>query len=291
MRTCLIGVWLRRAALTALVLLVAGCSTLKLAYQQVPNLAYWQLQRHLDLTDTQAERVRGELDAWHRWHREAMLPQHAQWLQGVRHLLPQQVSAAQACQAYDGLRQQLEQVVAQTQPRLAWLATQLSDAQIRHLRKKQNESNVDWRKEWLEPSPQALREHRYERWLSHLERFYGRLEAPQKQALRAFVAQSSFDPQRSYAERLRRQTDLLQVLEAIAQDRDNLERARSLVRGYAERFAQSPDSAYQRYAEALAQESCAGLAQLHNAMAPAQRQRAAQTLATYQGDLVALALR
>ena len=42
-------------------LLLQGCSAVKLAYSQVPHLAYWQLNRYLDLSDAQTDRVRSEL--------------------------------------------------------------------------------------------------------------------------------------------------------------------------------------------------------------------------------------
>ena len=66
------------AALALTGALLAGCSTVRLAYNQVPHLAYWQLNRYLDLSDAQTERVRGDLDELHRWHRDTMLPQHAE---------------------------------------------------------------------------------------------------------------------------------------------------------------------------------------------------------------------
>ena len=39
-------------------LLLAGCSAVKLAYGQAPQLLAWQLNRYLDLSQAQAERVR-----------------------------------------------------------------------------------------------------------------------------------------------------------------------------------------------------------------------------------------
>ena len=71
------------ATLAACALLLQGCSTVKLAYNQVPHLAYWQLNRYLGLSDMQTERVREELGELHQWHRDTMLPRHAELLQAV----------------------------------------------------------------------------------------------------------------------------------------------------------------------------------------------------------------
>lgn len=270
-------------------LLMAGCSTVKLAYNQAPQLLSWQLNRYLDLSQPQAERVRDELADLHRWHRDTLLPEHAGLLQKLRQQLPAPMSAEQACRAYAVLRTQIDQLLARAEPSLVWLASDLSEAQIRSLQKKQADSNADWKKEWLDLPPDKLREHRYQLLLSRTEDFYGTLQEPQKAALRSYIAQSSFDPQRTYAERQRRQQDLVQVLRKIAAERGNTEQARTLLRGYLARLNTSPDAAYQRYAATLVDEGCAGFALVHSAMTPAQRLQAVASIGAYEQDFIALA--
>ncbi len=277
------------ATLAVLGLLLQGCSAVRLAYNQVPHLAYWQLHRYLDLSEPQSDRALGELGQLHQWHRETMLPRHAELLQQVQQQLAAPVSSAQACRTYEDVRVQLEAVWAQAEHQLVWLASQLTDAQIRNLEKRQAESNDGWKKQWLDLTPEQLREQRYKQLLSRAETFYGTLPEPPRAALRAFIAQSSFDPQRSYAERLRRQKDLVQVLRLIAMDRADTERNRALLRGYRARFNASPDAAYQRYAQTLLEQNCEGFARMHNAMAPAQRMKAVQSLKGYEQDFLLLA--
>ncbi len=269
--------------------LLLGCSTVKLAYNQVPHLAHWQLNNYIGLTEAQSVRVRDELGDLHQWHRDTMLPVHAELLQKVQQQLPSAFSPEQACRTYDAVRSQVDKVVTQAEPKLAWLAAQLTDAQIRNLQKKQTEGNADWKKEWMDVTPEKLREQRFKQLLSRAETFYGTLDEPQKAALRAFIAQSSFDPQRTYAERLRRQNDLVQVLQKIAQDRANTAQAQTLLRGYFARFNTSPDAAYQQYARALIDEGCDGFAKVHNAMTSAQRLKAVQSVKGYEQDFLVLA--
>ena len=277
------------AALAASAVLLQGCSAVKLTYNQVSHLAYWQLNSYLDLSDGQTERVRDELGDLHQWHRDTMLPRHAELLQQVQQQLPQAISPEQACRTYSEVRTQLDNVVTQAEPKLVWLASQLTDAQIRNLQKKQASSNADWKKEWVDVTPEKLREQRFKQLLSRAETFYGTLDEPQKAALRAFIAQSSFDPQRTYSERLRRQKDLVQVLHKVAQDRSNTDQTRTLLRGYVARFNTSPDPAHQRYAQTLIEEGCEGFARVHNAMTAAQRTKAVQALKGYEQDFLVLA--
>lgn len=270
-------------------LLLQGCSAVKLAYNQVPHLAYWQLNSYLDLSETQTERVRDELGNLHQWHRDTMLPRHAELLQKVQQQLPSAITPDQACRTYDAVRTQLDKVITQAEPQLAWLAAQLTDAQIRNLQKKQAGSNADWKKKWVDVTPDTLREQRFKQLLSRAETFYGTLDEPQKAALRAYIAQSSFDPQRTYTERLRRQKDLVQVLQKIAHDRANTEQARTLLRGYIARFNASPDAAYQRYAQTLVEEGCEGFSRVHNTMTAAQRFKAVRSVKGYEQDFMVLA--
>ncbi|MGL4435505.1 MAG: DUF6279 family lipoprotein [Giesbergeria sp.] len=286
-------VCLRRAlCLTILLvwgLLLQGCSAVKLAYNQVPQLAYWQLNRYLDLSDAQTDRVRSELDLLLQWHRSTMLPQHARLLQQVQQHLPGTVTPEQACRIYDDARIQLDAVWAQAEQQLLWLAPQLSPAQIRTLEMQQAQSNVDWKKQWLDASPEQMREQRYKQLLSRAETFYGTLDEPAREALRSYVARSSFDPQRSYVERLRRQKDLVEVLQGIAQNGSDHQRTLGLLRGYRTRYNASPDPAYQRYAQRLVEEGCEAFARMHNAMAPVQRLQAVQSLKGYERDFWVLA--
>ena len=276
-------------ALVACVLLLQGCSAVKLAYNQAPQLVYWRLNNYFNLTDAQADRLRSELGDLHQWHRDQMLPQHAALLKQVQQRLADDITADQACRVYADARSQIDQLIAQAEPRLVMLASQLTESQIRNFEKQQADSNADWRREWLDVPADKLAAHRFKLLLSRAEGFYGALQEPQKAALRSFIAQSTFDPQRSYAERLRRQKDLAQVLRQIASDPASTERNRSLLRGYMERFNTSPDPAYQRYALRLVEEGCAGFALVHRAMTPAQRLKAVQSMKGYEQDFWVLA--
>lgn len=277
------------AALAAAALLTQGCSTVKLAYNQVPHLAYWQLDSYLDLTQMQTERVRDGIGDLHQWHRANMLPRHAQLLRRVQQQLPDAITAEQACGIYAAVRTQIDTVLTQAEPQLIWLASQLSEDQLQTLQKKQASSNADWKDEWLNLAPERLREQRFKQLKDRAESFYGPLGEPQAAVLRSVVAQSTFDPQRVYAERQRRQQDLVNILRTVARERTDSVQTGELVRGYVARFNASPDTEYQRYARNLVQENCAGFARLHNAMTTAQRAKAVQSVQGYAQDFTVLA--
>jgi hypothetical protein len=77
---------------------LAGCSAIKLAYNQAPTLAYGWLDGYLDFNDQQSPQVRDALNRLFAWHRASELPKTADqrpaglptlrsspWLDGLHH--------------------------------------------------------------------------------------------------------------------------------------------------------------------------------------------------------------
>ena len=118
---------------------------------------------------------------------------------------------------------------------------------------------------------------------------YGRLEEPQRTALRRQIDQSIFDPARALAERQRRQQDALQTLRKLAGQPVSLTDARSVMHGLLERALNPPDPVARAYQQALIDEGCRNFADLHNSSSVAQRETAARRLRAYQRDFRELA--
>lgn len=280
--------WRALALLLALLLLQA-CSAVKLAYNQAPTLLYWRLDSYLDFNDEQAPQVRESLQRLQLQHRREQLPRYAALLQRVRPLLAEPITAAQACAIVEQGRELLGELADPALDALLWLAGDLSAEQLQHLERKQSTANTEWQQKWVDISAQQLASLRYEQVLSRSEMLYGSLEEAQKTAIRAGLASAVFDPQRSHAERLRRQQDLLQQLRRIKAEQLAPEPARALLRAWLQRVMVAPDPAYQRYQQAQIREGCSTFARLHGATTAAQRARAQQTLKNYEDDFRQLA--
>lgn len=278
--------WL--AALLVLFVL-QGCTMVKLAYNQLDTLMYWRLDGYADFTSEQKPRVRASLVQFHQWHRHTQLPAYADLLQRIRPKLAEPMSPEQACTVFDQVRMAADATLDPAQWTLVWMSSELNEEQLRHIEKKQASTDADWRKEWLSVSPKKLLDARFEQALSRSEMLYGSLDAPQKAALRAGLAASSFDAARSYAERLRRQQDLLEVLHKIRDDKLGAEPARMMLKAYMTRALQPPEPAEQRYTQTLVHEGCATFARLHNATTPSQRAHALLTIDRYANDFRLLA--
>lgn len=273
-------------------LLVAGClaacSTLKLAYNNLPEVSYWWLDSYVDFDSTQTPRVRDELARLLEWHRQNELPKLADLLRQTRVLASGDVTAAQACELAEAIRARLLAVADRATPAGAELASSLSDAQLRHVERKYARINVDYGKDWLDLGHEGQQQKRYEQFLDRSEDFYGRLDADQRDLLRRQAAQSRFDPREIDANRKSRQQDMLTLLRRLQGGRMPPGEAQAAVRDHVSRVADSSGPMRERL-RALQEESCRNIAELHNQTSPAQRQKAQQRLQAYENDLRQLA--
>ena len=271
-----------------LTVLVAGCSALRLGYNQGPTLAYWWLDSYLDFDDAQRIKVRDALSQWFAWHRKTELPPLAALLGRAAAEVTADTSAEQACRWYDALQPRLDAAIEQALPLAAEIAMTLQPEQIDAVRKRQARANQEFRDEYLQPKAEARLKADLERALERTEMLYGRFSEPQRDKLQQIISASSFDPERWLADRQRRQRDLLQTLQAMQSPGTGRNEATAALRGYWQRSRKSPDEAYARYAQQLNSYNCAAAAQIHNLTTAAQRLEAQKRLLGWEADLRSL---
>jgi hypothetical protein len=260
------------------VLLLQACSTLKLAYHQAPHLAYWYLDGYVDFTHAQRPQVAAALQDLHRWHRQTQLPATLDTLQQLRALVPADLDAQQACTVYAELRGQLLAIPARAAPAVAALVVDLNAGQLAHLERRLTRKNAEFRHEFLDAPIPKVRAERSQKAIERAEMLYGRLDAAQRELIQQRLDASRFDARQAYAERLRRQQDLLHTLRPLIDHQASPAAAQAAVLALWERTLAPPDAAQRTYAHTLEQEACANFADLHNSTTPAQRHRAAETL-------------
>ncbi len=276
---------LRVVRVCALVIAAAtltACTATRLAYNQAHNATYWWLDSHVNFNNGQSTPVRGDINAFFQWHRTNELPVYAGLLQRWQTLASQDMSATQVCAEFDVIRQRIDRATEASVQPMARLALQLDAAQLEHLKSRQAKSNEEFADDFLQASEAARIDKRFERALSRSEMLYGTLSAAQKEQLRASIKASPFDPQRTQAERLRRQADLLKTVKDAQAAPDT---AAERVRAHIARIGQSPTPGYQAYSDDLIRQGCAQFAQLHNTTSPEQRANAVRVLKGYEEDL------
>ncbi|MEO5671317.1 MAG: DUF6279 family lipoprotein [Ramlibacter sp.] len=275
----------RIIGLLALAAMLAGCSAIKLGYNNLDDIAYWWLDSYVDFSDEQTSRVREDLAGLHAWHRKEELPPVIAMLQEIERLAPGDVTPAQACAYVQQARERVNALTERAEPAAITLSIGLTADQLKHLERKYEKNDAEYRKQWVRIPRQEQKEKRYDQFLERGEMIYGKLDEPQKAVLRKLVEQSMFEPEKMLAERIRRQQDALQTLRKMAAQPIAFGDARTLLRGYLERVQQPPEPAARRYQDGLIEEGCRNISVLHNSTSTAQREAAVRRLRAYQRDL------
>ena len=276
---------MRIISLMLVAFMLQACSASKLAYNQAPDLAYWYLDGFVDFSGAQSVQVKDDLSKLQAWHRQTQLPTYIDTLQKMTQKMPVDVSAQDACTIFSEARRKFLIVSDQAQPVVVTLLDTLTSSQIDVMARKFEKGNVEYRKDYLQTGKPINQSKRYKQAVSRAETLYGRLDDKQTSLIASQVEKSRFNATLAYAERQRRQQDVLQTLRALSKIQPTTEQKKLAVRSLFERSFVSPNANYADYVEALTKDSCANFANLHNTTSASQRLKAVETLMGYEQDI------
>ncbi|HET7526217.1 MAG TPA: DUF6279 family lipoprotein [Burkholderiaceae bacterium] len=269
-------------------MLLAGCSAVRLGYNQAPHLAYWWLNGYVDFDAEQGERARDALADWFAWHRATQLPDYAGLLAVAQQQILHDVTPAQVCGWADALRNRIETGYDHAVPAIATLVGTLKPQQLQRMERRYREADKEFREEYLQADRAERLKESNKRAASRAEMIYGELSESQRALLEQGIAQSPFDPQRWLLERQLRQREIVDTLRALQAERADTARTESALRLFAAHAAQSPRAPYRDYQQRLFDHNCRLIARLHNSTTPEQRRHGADRLKGWEVDLRAL---
>lgn len=267
---------------------LSACSAVRLGYNQGATLAYWWMDRYLDFDDPQSLKVREGLQEWFRWHRGTQLNDLAGLLARAEQQVAEPVSPAQVCRWVDDLTVRLNAAYDHAVPVMADVALTLKPAQLKHLEKRYERTNEEFKDDFLQRDPEVRTKASVKRVVEQAEMLYGSLDDVQVALVRRGVVASPFDPQAWLGERQVRQQDVLTSLRRWTADRASSEVVRAGLKTLAQHTLQSKRESYRNYQQRLLDYNCALAADIHNATTPAQRQKAVKKLRGWEEDLRAL---
>ncbi|EYC52881.1 hypothetical protein AZ34_10870 [Hylemonella gracilis str. Niagara R] len=257
----------------ALLILMAGCSTLQFGYGQLPRLAAWQLDGYLDLDSAQRRQLDAALAELHAWHRREELPRARAVLVRADSLWGESASGrGVTADELDALEQEttaaVSRLLMRAEPLARPLLSSLRPAQWEHLRQRQRERLDEWLE--LEGDP----EERADRFVDNLERWLGSLERPLRQMARAEVARWP----------VRDREDLRQLWQARQQR--IVDGLRAVAAGQREQgLALLASLSSEPVDPALSEAVRASVLRVLNAATPAQRAQARERWARWHEDL------
>ena len=284
--------FLRRCRIISLLCVIAvlqACSAAKIAYNQAPQLAYLYLDGYADFNDVQSLQVKSDLIKFMAWHRQTQLPGYIELLQKIQQKIPQDVTPNQACDVFADVRQKAWAMTDHAEPATLGLAATLTPKQLTAMERKFAKGNSTWREDYLEGSAKELFEKRQKSALKRADMLYGSVTDKQRSLIAQQIEKSQFKAGQSYAERERRQKDILQTLSKVIASPQDAAAAQKEIRSLLARAVTSPSATYKSYQEAITQEACASFSELHNTTSPEQRKKAVDVLAGYEQDFRILA--
>ncbi|MEI6551251.1 MAG: DUF6279 family lipoprotein [Betaproteobacteria bacterium] len=269
--------------------ILTGCSAIRLGYNKLPEIASWWLDSYIDFTDSQGPQAKVALQKLQTWHRKEELPAIAELLVQAQTLAPQNITPEQACKVWESAQVRIESLIQESSRLAAPVVSQLSAKQLKHLEKEWASRNEDWKKNWLQGTPDTRIKKRVDLAAERFNSFYGDLNAEQRQLLKQQFLQSAWTPEWGYQQRVKRQQEQLTALQAMSSEITKpamplaqVEKALEALMLHSVRPRDTSDLSKQLLLE---QQACQNLAQLHNTMSPAQRLKAQRKLKDYETDV------
>jgi len=288
MPVSLISLLRRLVIIGVALLLLTGCSALRLGYSNGPQLAWWWLDGYVDFSSEQAPQVKAALAQWFEWHRKTQLPEAATLLASAAVQVGEPTTAAAVCRWQQVLAEQLDPAVERALQHGADLLPGLGEPQFRHLEQRYAKSNAEMRADFAQAAPAERLKASIERAIERSEMLYGKLDEPQRRIIVAGVTASPFDADGWLAEIERRQRETLQTLRRLTAEKADRDQRLTALRALAQGYQNSSSPTYRAYRARLTDHNCALAAQVHNATTPAQRASARDKLKGWEADVRSL---
>jgi Family of unknown function (DUF6279) len=280
--------WIIGALIVLVIPWLGGCGAVRLAYNNAPTLAWWELDGYFDFNNEQSPAVRQAIDVFFDWHRSTQLPSYVALLNKAGAQIQEPTTAAEACRWQAQVNERLQTSIDKLLQQSAELLPSLTEQQFKHLERRYAKNINEMRKDFLQPDPAKRLEKSVKRAQERAEMLYGNLAAEQVRVIKEGVVASPFNPETWMAERQRRQRDTVQTLRQLVAEHADADKRLAALRVLVARQERSPDTDYRAYQIKLAEYNCALAAQIHNATTAAQKKKAQQTLKGWEEDLRAV---
>ena len=266
-------------------LLLAGCSMLRVAYNNGESLSYWWINSYIDIQSEQRQLVKDRLARLFEWHRATQLKDYVQVLGQGQRRLQQNPDKSMLEADFTQLRQRARVLLEQALPDMADLALSLKPAQIANIEKKFVSQNEEYRKKYLRGDPEQRQRYRFDKTLERAEYWFGEFTREQEAAIRKAVEAVPLDNELYLAARQRRQRDLSNLLNRIQNERPTREKVMQLLKVYTTNVLETPGGAeFDAFFDAY-NDGMTGVAVIViNIATPAQKARASLKLQQLMDD-------
>jgi hypothetical protein len=214
-----------------LLVLVAGCSTVRFSYNHGDTLLYWWLNAYLDLDSDQSDWVKKDIDNLLQWHRKTQLRDYAGLLGNWQRQLAGNPTQADLLADYRDVKARTELLAFKALPEMADLARSVKPDQIAQMEKKFRSNNDDFRKKFMSGDLEKQRKVRFKKAMDQLELWFGHFSSDQEAQLRRASDARPLDNDVWLQERMLRQQKIIALLRRVQQDKLNKEQTMAAIHG------------------------------------------------------------
>ncbi|WEF31982.1 DUF6279 family lipoprotein [Pseudoduganella chitinolytica] len=216
---------IRTWGIVAVLVLLAACSSLKLAYNNGDTLLYWWLDNYVDFEDTQRAEVKKDIDNLFRWHRKTQLQDYIHVLQKAQRQLQGNPTPADLLADYNDVRARTQALLLKAAPDIADLALSLKPEQLEQMEKKFAKNNAEFRKKNMKGDKDDQNKYRYKKSMEQFELWFGSFSNEQEAIIRQASDARPLDNNIWLDERLRRQRNVLALARKIVEEKPPREQA------------------------------------------------------------------
>ena len=263
--------------------LVAGCSTLRLAYDNANTYLHYRANSYLDLDPKAAEELDERIDEFFAWHRKNALPHYARIAEDAAKRVGNGLSREDLVWGYDSLVAHVRQSLRVGAERIAPMLDRLTPEQVAHMEKRFADDNRKFAREHLRGSEAERRKRRAKRMEERLEDWVGNLSPVQVEKLRQFSERMPLNDELRDRDRKRIQAEFLEIVRR--------REAHKRLAEWASDWERGRDPAYRTASETFRHEYYGLLLELDRTLTDEQRARAQANLRRYADDFRALARR
>jgi hypothetical protein len=256
--------------------LLSGCSTVRLVYDNADTYLRWRAALYLDLDGAMADELDERIAELMAWHRAQALPKYAQLVDEAARRFERKLQPADLVWGYDAIVTQARESLRVAAVQGAPLLDRLSAQQIAHLEKRLGEDNRRFARENLRGKERERRRRRTERNVERLEDWVGRLSQAQRDRVAQYSERAPLLDDFRDRDHQRIQAELLAMVRAKAAQKRLPELAANWDRGR--------DPAYVAALEASRKEYFAMALDIDRSLSGQQRERALHELRRYADD-------
>ena len=232
----------------AFAILLAACSSLRLAYNNADTLLYWWLDAYVDFDSEQKAEVKQDIGDFFRWHRKTQLQDYVHLLQKAQRQLYANPTQADLMADYVDIRDRTEALLLRSAPEIAEMALSLKPDQLESMEKKFAKNNADFRKKNMKGDAAEQNKFRYKKSMEQFELWFGGFSDEQEAIIRKASDARPLNNELWLDERIRRQLKIVTLARKIMTEQPSKQVAtqwvQDLIRSGFDRFGYSERKAF-----------------------------------------------